>query len=257
MIDIRAEEASLEKSANIAAETLRKKALQSANELDALANGTPNPDAGPARKLLSEAAENAGKLVNDATLAAKELLASAARLAASQKDSLMMQIVTEAGEADALFIKGAELIEARKMSQLSKAVSAAKALESRAIEDALSLIDIAERTPHAKTDVAKELLDKATKNAKALLNGASKDAELLLAEAVKTAMSLLARDQKVEEDVLKVKNLASISILAGGIAHDFNNILTGVFGNLEMAKLNLPPSHVAYQYILNANQSME
>jgi len=257
MIDIRAKEASLEKRANIAAETLRRKAFESANELDALANGTPNPDAGPAKKLLSEAAENAGKLVSDATLAAKELLASAARLAASQKDSLMMQTVTEAGEADALFIKDAELIEARKISQLSKAAFAAKALESRAIEDALSLIDIAERTPHGKTDVAKELLDKATKNAKDLLNGASKDAELLLAEAVETAMSLLARDQKVEEEVLRVKNLASISILAGGLAHDFNNILTGVFGNLEMAKLNLPPSHVAYQYILNANQSME
>jgi signal transduction histidine kinase/CheY-like chemotaxis protein len=257
MIDIRAEEASLLMSANIAAEILRRKAALSANELDDLANGTPNPDAGPAKELLRKAAENAVMLVNDATLAAKELLAGAAKLAASHKDSLMMQIVTEANEADALFFKAADLIETRKMLLLSKAEFAAKDLENKAIEDALSLIDIAEHKPHATTSIAEDLLDKATKSAKALLSGASKDAELLLAEAVETAMSLLARDQQVEEEILKLRKLASISILAGGLAHDFNNILTGVFGNLEMAKLNLPPTHAAYQYIRTANQSME
>jgi signal transduction histidine kinase/CheY-like chemotaxis protein len=256
MINIKSEEALLN-GASIAAENLRRKAVQSANELENLAKVTHNPDAGPAKELLRIAAENARVLVNDATLAAKELLAGAAELAASHKDSLMMQIVTEAKEADALFLKAAELIEARKILLLSKAEIAADALTSRAIEAALSLIDIAEHTHHVKTGVAKKLLDEATKDAKALLGEAAQEAELLLSEAVETAMSLLARDQQVEEEILNLRKLASIAVLVGGLAHDFNNILTGVFGNLEMAKLNLPPSHKAYQYILTANQSME
>ncbi|MFT7685466.1 MAG: signal transduction histidine kinase/ActR/RegA family two-component response regulator [Candidatus Azotimanducaceae bacterium] len=257
MIDLRIEEESLLNSANIAAEALRRKAIRSAAELDDLANGSPDPEAGPAKDLLSKAAAEAGMLVNEATMAAKELLASAAVLAANSKDSLMMQVIMEAQEADVLFAKAAELIEVQKISLLLKAESAAKALESRAVEDALSLINVAQHAPHASMGVAKDLIDNATESAKALLNEASKDAELLLAEAADTAKSLLSRDQQIEEELLKLRKLASVAILAGGIAHDFNNILTGVFGNLEMAKLNLPPAHVAYQYILTANQSME
>jgi signal transduction histidine kinase/ActR/RegA family two-component response regulator len=37
--------------------------------------------------------------------------------------------------------------------------------------------------------------------------------------------------------------------LAGGIAHDFNNILTGMLSNLELARLDLPPTHAARQWI--------
>ncbi len=34
----------------------------------------------------------------------------------------------------------------------------------------------------------------------------------------------------------------ALSVLAGGIAHDFNNILTGVLGNVGLARMELPPS---------------
>lgn len=37
--------------------------------------------------------------------------------------------------------------------------------------------------------------------------------------------------------------------LAGGIAHDFNNILTGMLGNIELARLDLPATHSARQWI--------
>jgi CheY-like chemotaxis protein len=37
--------------------------------------------------------------------------------------------------------------------------------------------------------------------------------------------------------------MEAIGTLAGGIAHDFNNILTGIFGNVELARLDLPPGH--------------
>ncbi len=40
---------------------------------------------------------------------------------------------------------------------------------------------------------------------------------------------------KMEEEVLKVKKLESIGILAGGIAHDFNNILSAILGNVSLA----------------------
>ncbi|MEZ7893395.1 MAG: PAS domain S-box protein [Candidatus Wallbacteria bacterium] len=41
-----------------------------------------------------------------------------------------------------------------------------------------------------------------------------------------------------EEELLKNSKLESLSVLAGGIAHDFNNFLTGIIGNISMAKIN-------------------
>lgn len=40
----------------------------------------------------------------------------------------------------------------------------------------------------------------------------------------------------LEEEALKARGLESLGVLAGGIAHDFNNILTGVIGNLTLAR---------------------
>lgn len=44
---------------------------------------------------------------------------------------------------------------------------------------------------------------------------------------------------ELEEEMLKIKKLESIGVLAGGIAHDFNNILTGILANLSLAKILL------------------
>jgi len=40
---------------------------------------------------------------------------------------------------------------------------------------------------------------------------------------------------KTEKELLKIKKLDSIGILAGGIAHDFNNILAAILGNINIA----------------------
>ncbi|MBW2575564.1 MAG: hybrid sensor histidine kinase/response regulator, partial [Deltaproteobacteria bacterium] len=47
--------------------------------------------------------------------------------------------------------------------------------------------------------------------------------------------------RQIEEELLKVKKLESVGILAGGIAHDFNNLLTIILGNIEMAKDDIKP----------------
>lgn len=62
---------------------------------------------------------------------------------------------------------------------------------------------------------------------------------------------------KTEAELLKSKKLESVGVLAGGIAHDFNNILTGLFGNIELAKLKTPRGHPAYTYLETANQALE
>lgn len=45
----------------------------------------------------------------------------------------------------------------------------------------------------------------------------------------------ITHDKLMEEELVKVKKLESIGVLAGGIAHDFNNILSAILGNIELA----------------------
>ena len=49
--------------------------------------------------------------------------------------------------------------------------------------------------------------------------------------------------QRMEKELLKMEKLQSLGVLAGGIAHDFNNFLTGIIGNLSLAKLDVQLSH--------------
>ena len=56
--------------------------------------------------------------------------------------------------------------------------------------------------------------------------------------------------EQMEEELLRVRNLESLGVLAGGIAHDFNNFLTVVQGNIELAKMQLGPDS-AVQEILD------
>ncbi len=55
--------------------------------------------------------------------------------------------------------------------------------------------------------------------------------------------------KRAESEFLKMQKLESIGVLAGGIAHDFNNILTGILGNLSLAKMRLRPDDPLYHRI--------
>jgi len=43
--------------------------------------------------------------------------------------------------------------------------------------------------------------------------------------------------EKLRNELLKLQKLETLGVLAGGIAHDFNNILTGIVGNISLARL--------------------
>ena len=43
----------------------------------------------------------------------------------------------------------------------------------------------------------------------------------------------LTEQKKMEEELLKIRKIESIRVLAGGIAHDYNNLLQGVLGNIQ------------------------
>jgi PAS domain S-box-containing protein len=61
--------------------------------------------------------------------------------------------------------------------------------------------------------------------------------------------------RKLEEEVQKVEKLQSIGTLAGGIAHDFNNILTGILGNITLAKRYVEPESKAADRLLEAEKA--
>ena len=42
--------------------------------------------------------------------------------------------------------------------------------------------------------------------------------------------------KRMQEEIIKSKNIESVGVLAGGIAHDFNNMLTGILGNISVAR---------------------
>ncbi len=49
----------------------------------------------------------------------------------------------------------------------------------------------------------------------------------------------ISKRKQLEDELHKIQRLESIGVLAGGIAHDFNNFLTGMMGNISLAKIKI------------------
>jgi len=56
--------------------------------------------------------------------------------------------------------------------------------------------------------------------------------------------------KKVEEELLRHRQIESIGILAGGIAHDFNNLLTGILGNISIVKHSIGKGSKEYERLI-------
>ncbi|MDF1613677.1 hybrid sensor histidine kinase/response regulator [Desulfurivibrio dismutans] len=46
----------------------------------------------------------------------------------------------------------------------------------------------------------------------------------------------MTEQERTERELLKIKKLESVGVLAAGIAHDFNNLLTAILGNVDLAR---------------------
>lgn len=63
---------------------------------------------------------------------------------------------------------------------------------------------------------------------------------------------------RMEKELLKADKLESLGILAGGIAHDFNNQLTGILGNIGLARIFLESDkNKAYSRLEIAERAIE
>ncbi len=61
--------------------------------------------------------------------------------------------------------------------------------------------------------------------------------------------------ERLEAEMLKASKLESVGILAGGIAHDFNNFLTGILGNLSLARVSSGASAQTSSYLIQAEKA--
>ena len=57
---------------------------------------------------------------------------------------------------------------------------------------------------------------------------------------------------RMEEELLQARKMESLGTLAGGIGHDFNNIMTGILGNVSLAKRLLEPGDKLEELLANA-----
>ncbi len=72
---------------------------------------------------------------------------------------------------------------------------------------------------------------------------------------VLSIMREITERKKMEEELVKVEKLESLGVLAGGIAHDFNNILTGILGNITLAKMDTKVNDEMFKVLTDAEKA--
>lgn len=76
--------------------------------------------------------------------------------------------------------------------------------------------------------------------------------ELRILGIIASALATEEDRKRAGEELRRMQRLEELGTVAGGIAHDFNNLLTGIFGNLELARVNLPGESPAAVYLEKA-----
>jgi PAS domain S-box-containing protein len=71
-------------------------------------------------------------------------------------------------------------------------------------------------------------------------------------EGVVWSVEDISHRLRLEEELLKIKKLESVAVLAGGIAHDFNNILVAIIGNVSLAERLVEEKHQARELLVRA-----
>jgi two-component system cell cycle sensor histidine kinase/response regulator CckA len=61
--------------------------------------------------------------------------------------------------------------------------------------------------------------------------------------------------ESLQNRLLNAQRLESLGVLAGGIAHDFNNILTGIMGNISLARMVLDRPEKSARLLDNAEKA--
>lgn len=61
--------------------------------------------------------------------------------------------------------------------------------------------------------------------------------------------------KRMEEELLKIRKLESVGVLAGGIAHDFNNIMAAILGNISLALTITNPKDEIYELLAESEKA--
>ena len=73
----------------------------------------------------------------------------------------------------------------------------------------------------------------------------------------KALLNEISLREKLQDHLLKKKNLESLGTLAGGIAHDFNNMLMGITGTISLLQYKLNDNEKYNKILSTAEKSAE